>query len=739
MSEPSERLPDGALVLDEPVRLPEVLDALIVGGGPAGTAAAFRAKELGMAALVIDHDDLMKRIRDYAKDKPILPGFGGGDLQKFPQGGELVSQLAFEPIQKDEMCSTWKALYRRFSVPARLGIELTGLETDPEGLWLAQTWNHNSDQPEQLRARHVVFAIGRGVPRRIDIPGRVEAIARRLVDPAGYVSGPVCVIGGGTSAAEAVISISKAKKQAGESSSVYWSYRGDQMPKVSKALSDVFFEAYVGNGNIRYLPHSEPVAVWTDPDSQDFLCVRTDRKVLAERPAETTQLEFPVRSCIACIGEDLPVALLNSIGVFQVSGGPKNRQRFVVSPLMETALPNLYLAGDLLSPAYLETETPDGDPAGFREVKRRGNIKSALRDGVMVAEVIAQKLSGATRIHVQVQDAEPAPAAPLQTGVEEPVAAAPAPRLVRVLDGDTTAEEFPLQAEGVTTIGSRRCDVVFEGDTELAGRHASIHHRDGGYWLTDESGEGSVFLRPAEGRPVSVEVGAVLRAGRQWLVFAGSPGRLELVHYDAAGTEVRRHPLSEEGKLVVGREAPLTLDRNDGSLSRRHLAVTLQESGPAFTDLQSTNGTLLQVRRPTEIFDGDRILIGHQVLRLALGEEAAPSSEVQFEVPPLRERPAPAEGPTVTFGRSGTAVRVRPGQTICELAEEAGIPIQAQCHQGICGSDPVRVMAGGENLDPRGEAESDTLEELCGLEGGEYRLACLARPRGPVVVEILES
>ncbi len=67
--------PDGCFVLKEPVSPPEILDMLVVGGGPAGTAAAFRANELGLTALVIDYDDLMKRIRDYAKGKPILPSF----------------------------------------------------------------------------------------------------------------------------------------------------------------------------------------------------------------------------------------------------------------------------------------------------------------------------------------------------------------------------------------------------------------------------------------------------------------------------------------------------------------------------------------------------------------------------------------------------------------------------------------------------------------------------------------
>src|SRR5919108_2920920 len=96
-----ETLPDGTFVVDQPVSLPPVLDLLIVGGGPMGTACAFRAKEFGLSALVIDYDDLMKRIRDYAKDKLILPDYGGGDDMRFPKGGELIQSLQFPPIDKD--------------------------------------------------------------------------------------------------------------------------------------------------------------------------------------------------------------------------------------------------------------------------------------------------------------------------------------------------------------------------------------------------------------------------------------------------------------------------------------------------------------------------------------------------------------------------------------------------------------------------------------------------------------
>ena len=121
-----------------------------------------------------------------------------------------------------------------------------------------------------------MLAFGRGVPRRFDIPGKVQGLAFGLTVASKYVGEPVLVIGGGTSAAEAVIAISSAKNDAGDSSDVYWSYRGDKMPKVSRALADPFFQAFVGNGNVRYLPSSEPVAVLEVAD-ESYLSVRTSR------------------------------------------------------------------------------------------------------------------------------------------------------------------------------------------------------------------------------------------------------------------------------------------------------------------------------------------------------------------------------------------------------------------------------------------------------------------------------
>ena len=53
--------------------------------------------------------------------------------------------------------------------------------------------------------------------------------------------------------------------------------------------------------------------------------------------------------------------------------------------------------------------------------------------------------------------------------------------------------------------------------------------------------------------------------------------------------------------------------------------------------------------------------------------------------------------------------------------------------------DPVKVISGGEHLGPLSSMERGTLEDLCSVEPGPYRLACMARVSGPVVVDIIKQ
>jgi len=772
----TEVLADGTFKLQDSVESPDVLDMLIVGGGPAGTAAAFRAKELGLDALVIDYDDLMKRIRDYAKDKLILPHFGGGDKMRFPKGGDLVNKLHFDPIDKDDMCAEWKQLYREHNVPAKIGVELTGAEPRDEGGWEAVTWNHKTKEEERYPTRHLVIAMGRGVPRRFDIPGNTDGIAHRLDDPDDYVGFPVCVVGGGTSAAEAVIAVSNAKDEA-DDCPVYWSYRGEQMPKVSKALSEEFFDAYVRNGNIRYLPNSEPELVVTGPDRDEFLSLRVDRKKLNGRPIETPHLEFPKEHCIACIGEDIPEDFLNSLGVEMVEGGPNNKKRMAVTPLLETQQPNLYLIGDILSQAYLETDDFNADPESFQEIKHRGNIKSALRDGVFITEVVKQKLEGRQTIEVDltfVDEEDEKPEEPeekesdtfLKTMVEgetppeedgtEDRTVEEEGLLVHITPSGVEEDEFTLHEDGATTIGRKEGDLTFPEDNRLSSPHASVTHTPDGYVLRDDGSNTGTFLKLQPGERTKMTSGALLQVGRQFLVFGRENGRPHIIQYDQTGQQVDRYELSG-GSYILGRKAPdIVLDPDDKILSRRHLAVEVNEDGRVTArDLDSLNGSFLRVREGVVIEPDDVFRVGQQLFRLSLedvppdrstvfrmkSDGAEPEEAGEEEAAPADESAAPPTEPSVTVQPDGTTLAVEDGQTMLEAIKGEGL-IEYECESGFCGMDAVCVVSGGEHLSAPGDQEEDTLETLCDLEPGneegQCRLACMAEVTGPVVVKRAE-
>jgi thioredoxin reductase/pSer/pThr/pTyr-binding forkhead associated (FHA) protein/ferredoxin len=765
----------------------EILDALIIGGGPAGTAAAFRARELGLNALVVDYDDILKRIRDYPKDKLILPDFGGGDKMAFPDGGECIAALQFGPIDKDDIVERWRDLYRTFQIPVRIGPEITGVSREGD-VWVVSTWDHKQGAQQLFRARHVVLALGRGVPRRFDIPGNTEGVAYRLDDPARYVEGPALVVGGGTSAAEAVIAISNVKAVQEQDGAVYWSYRGTKMPRISKALADRFFEAYIGNGNIRYFPESEPVMVLTGPDRNEYVAFRIDRKTQPGRPPESLHLEFLKTQCIACIGEDIPEALLSSLGIAMVPTGA-GKKMMAVTPLLETQQKNIYLIGDLLSQSYLETDDFAAPVESYRQVKHRGNIKSSLRDGVFVAEVIQQRLEGRPTVEVRIRDAAPAgtrdqrvtTVLALDGGTADASEATEpeleptelTPYLVLVTPDGLEAEEFTVKREGVTTLGRVNCDISFPNDVLLADSHASISSRGGEYYLRDDGSRSGTYLRALPDQPLRLRHGDLIRAGRQILVIAydvrGEPPRAD--HYDMAGRHVGGYVLQET--IVFGRSGgpsnpDIVLDNADMTLSRFHFAVVNDAGVLRLEDFGSRNGTYVKVEAERKLEHGGIFRIGAQSFQLRSGQELPekqgsepvpvveePPATAVAAPPPPPPAPAPAvpvaaggdaaapavaavaAGPHVTFAGQDIGGEIEASSSLLAWADENDVTLDYECWIGMCGADALRVVSGAEHLNEVTEKEAKTLKRK-GLEPGSCRLACMTRTSGPVVVEVVQ-
>jgi nitrite reductase (NADH) large subunit len=98
----------------------------------------------------------------------------------------------------------------------------------------------------------------------------------------------------------------------------------------------------------------------------------------------------------------------------------------------------------------------------------------------------------------------------------------------------------------------------------------------------------------------------------------------------------------------------------------------------------------------------------------------------------LRVHGARSVGRAEVSFTNGPTVLVQGGESLLELAEANGVPMEAGCRMGICGADPVRIDAGAENLSRIRRSEQSTLDRL-GLPPG-CRMACSARVQGSVTV-----
>jgi ferredoxin len=99
----------------------------------------------------------------------------------------------------------------------------------------------------------------------------------------------------------------------------------------------------------------------------------------------------------------------------------------------------------------------------------------------------------------------------------------------------------------------------------------------------------------------------------------------------------------------------------------------------------------------------------------------------------LRVADAVHAGEVSVAFRPGPTVMARLGDKLLDIAEASQVPIESGCRMGMCGSDPVRIVEGDENLSAVRSAERRTLERLD--LGTGCRMACVARVQGPVVVD----
>ncbi len=182
-------------------------------------------------------------------------------------------------------------------------------------------------------------------------------------------------------------------------------------------------------------------------------------------------------------------------------------------------------------------------------------------------------------------------------------------------------------------LGRVEGDIRFPEDPLVSRKHARLVVTDDGLVVEDMNSANGVFLRLRKPQPLMDK--DVVLIGRQMFRFAqtaadasapktapktgATSGKLtikaELVRLLPGGVEENHYPIVA-GENMIGRTRGNITFAEDAYISSQHCRIKNEGGSCVLEDLNSGNGTFVQIRQKTTVQDGDIVLIGHQLLRV---------------------------------------------------------------------------------------------------------------------------
>lgn len=348
-------------------------DLLIIGAGPAGVAAAYESKKLGLNYLVVEKGLIGNTIYNYPVGLTVFSTINELELD---EGG-------LKPARKKPTREELLSYYVRFVLDNELNVqtEETVLEVgaassisravgrDGATENTESTESTENTEPKfrvrtdrgEYETRNVLFAIGAmDHPRRLNVPGEeLPKVHHQFRETYPWVRKRALIVGGGNSAGEAALFL--AEEGADTTLAIFRSDWENTDPR---------------QGCIKY---------WVKQPLEEELkkhCLKlfflgrileiTEESVVVEDEGGERSV-IPNDVVFVLIGSDADLALLKSLGVETASGGKYGEVPVYDEQTFETNVPGVYVAGHF--------------------TKQR-HIKGAIDASKQLVPLIAERLKG---------------------------------------------------------------------------------------------------------------------------------------------------------------------------------------------------------------------------------------------------------------------------------------------------------------------------------------------------------
>jgi len=221
-------------------RAPDVLDALIVGAGPAGISASLRAIERKLNYLTVDEGEIGGTVAKYPRQKLVMTS---------PVELPVYGKFRKTELSKEDLLAVWKEVLHKVEFKFRSGEKVEEIKKGEDGIFTVMT------AKGLYRAHTVILAIGKGgSPKKLGVKGEeLPKVMYRLIETDHYVNKNILVVGGGDSAIEAAMGLAN---QVGNKVTI--SYRKEGFTRL-KDRNEKRLEESLRKGKLQVIFNSNPV------------------------------------------------------------------------------------------------------------------------------------------------------------------------------------------------------------------------------------------------------------------------------------------------------------------------------------------------------------------------------------------------------------------------------------------------------------------------------------------------
>jgi thioredoxin reductase (NADPH) len=300
--------------------MPEQLDLIIIGAGPAGLSAAFAAAEEGLDYLVLEKGTIADTIRLYPVGRTL-----------FSTPNELEMQNgSLRPVRdkptREELLSHYIHFVLDHDLRINTGEKVIDIENRGAEGFLVIT------NQRDYRSARVLFAIGAMAhPRKLNIPGEdLPKVHHLFVEPYAYIRRDALVVGGGNSAAEAALFLSE---EGARTTMAIWRDDWENRDPKAGAMKHwvrMPLEKEIAAGRLRVILY------------KNIIEIKEHDVTLTTEEGET--LTIPNDVTFVLIGSDADLTLLKKVGVHTQSG-KLTEMPVYDSETFETNIPGIYVVG----------------------------------------------------------------------------------------------------------------------------------------------------------------------------------------------------------------------------------------------------------------------------------------------------------------------------------------------------------------------------------------------------------